>query len=57
MIIFLRHKNFKWKFEQIQINYLKNDGNYKMGTIIGSAPYDNIKECLKDKGITENNHG
>ena len=49
-----QHKNFK-KFAQIQINYLKNDGNYKMGGIIGSAPYDDIKECLKDKDITENN--
>ena len=36
-----QHKNFK-KFAQIQINYLKNDGNYKMGGIIGSAPYDDI---------------
>ena len=49
-----QHKNFK-KFAQIQINYLKNDDNYKMGGIIGSAPYDDIKECLKDKDITENN--
>ncbi len=47
------HKNFK-KFVQIQINYLKNDTEYKMGGILGSAPYDDIQLCLKDKDIMEN---
>ena len=39
------HKNFK-KFVQIQINYLKNDTEYKMGGILGSAPYDDIQLSL-----------
>ena len=46
------HKNFK-KFAQIQINYLKNDTEYKMGGILGSTPYDDIQLCLKDKDIME----
>mgnify|MGYP001176124648 FL=1 len=47
------HKNFE-KFVQIQINYLKDDAEYRMGGILGSSPYDDIKLCLKDKDVMEN---
>ena len=47
------HKNFE-KFIQIQINYLKDDAEYRMGGILGSSPYDDIKLCLKDKDVMEN---
>ena len=47
------HLNFE-KFVQIQINYLKDDAEYRMGGILGSSPYDDIKLCLKDKDFMEN---
>jgi len=47
------HKNFE-KYVQIQINYLKDDAEYRMGGILGSSPYDDIKLCLKDKDFMEN---
>ena len=47
------HKDFE-KFVQIQINYLKDDTEYRMGGILGSSPYDDIKLCLKDKDVMEN---
>ena len=42
------------KVLSVVVSDLKNDTEYKMGGILGSAPYDDIQLCLKDKDIMEN---